>query len=142
MYFDKIDSAGLIAPCGMNCALCIGYQRKKKPCAGCNLENTNKPKHCIQCHIKTCNLLEQTSSGFCYDCTKYPCTRLKQLDKRYRTKYRMIMLENLDFIKSQGMNAFLEQETRRWSCLDCGQLASVHRENCQHCGADTSESPY
>lgn len=31
----------LIAPCGMNCALCIGYQRPKNRCPGCNqLENS------------------------------------------------------------------------------------------------------
>jgi len=134
--------ATLIAPCGMNCTLCIGYQRQKNPCAGCNLDDTNKPKSCIRCVIKTCEVRKQTDSGFCYECSKYPCTRLKQLDKRYRSRYRMSMLENLDFIKSQGMNAFVEQETRRWSCLDCGQLTSVHRENCQRCGADTSGNPF
>ena len=26
---------GLIAACGMNCGLCIGFLREKKPCGGC-----------------------------------------------------------------------------------------------------------
>jgi len=36
--------AELIAPCGMNCALCMAYQRQKNHFNGCNLDNNNKPK--------------------------------------------------------------------------------------------------
>ena len=34
-----------IAPCGMNCALCSGFQREKKPCLGCNADDENKPTY-------------------------------------------------------------------------------------------------
>ena len=138
MNVNQELSAELIAPCGMNCALCIGYQRKRNPCSGCNSSNLNKPKHCIQCVIKTCDLLGQTTSGYCFECTNFPCTRLKQLDKRYRTKYRMSMLSNLDFIKIHGMDAFLNLEYQRWTCSTCGELVSVHRENCLNCGSKIS----
>ena len=134
-------SAELIAPCGMNCALCMAYQRKKNHCNGCNLDNTNKPKSCVRCIIVNCELRKQTASGFCYDCPKYPCARMKQLDKRYRTKYRMSMLSNLDFIKTRGMDAFLNLEYQRWTCSTCGELVSVHRENCQHCGITVPDNP-
>lgn len=90
---------GLIAPCGMNCGICLAYLRTKNRCEGCWGENEHKPKHCVKCVIKNCELLAKTDSKFCYDCEKYPCTRLKQLDKRYRTNYSMSMIENLDSIK-------------------------------------------
>ncbi|MBC8006264.1 MAG: DUF3795 domain-containing protein, partial [Verrucomicrobia bacterium] len=74
----------LIAPCGMNCGICLAYQRDKNTCSGCLGENSYKPPYCLHCIIKNCEILAQTSSGFCYECIKYPCKRLRQLDKRYR----------------------------------------------------------
>ena len=33
---------------------------------------------------------------YCYECAEFPCRSLKHLDKRYRTNYRMSMIENLN----------------------------------------------
>lgn len=127
--------AGLIAPCGMNCGLCIAYLRKRNPCGGCLGNNdTNKPETCKSCSVVTCELLEKTKSGFCYDCPKYPCRRLKTLDQRYRTKYGMSMFENLYFIKENGLEKFLILEEQKWKCEKCGSGLSVHRDACLICG--------
>ena len=125
--------ADLIAPCGMNCRLCIAFTRKKKPCAGCNGDDTNKPYHCVVCTIKKCESVQASPSGLCTDCEK-TCRRLKDLDKRYRAKYHMSMLENLSYIKENGMEAFLKREEERWSCPECGRIVSVHRDECPSCG--------
>lgn len=130
---------GLIAPCGMNCGLCIGHIREKRPCGGCfKKDDENKPKVCRSCVIVNCDLLSETESGFCYDCDKYPCSRLKNLDKRYRTKYRMSMIENLAYIKNQGLEQFLKNEEERWKCEVCGAGLSVHRDFCLNCKAEIS----
>ncbi len=124
-----------IAPCGMNCALCIGYLRERKPCQGCLGDDENKPHHCVVCRIRNCNERNpEEGLGYCFQCDKYPCQRLKQLDKRYSGKYHMSMLENLEMIKDQGIERFIENEIRRWTCPNCGQLVSVHRDNCIRCG--------
>ena len=122
----------LIAPCGMNCGICISHLRPKNKCSGCLIEAENKPNHCHKCIIKNCELLEQTESNFCFDCSKYPCTRLKQLDKRYQLNYNMSMIENLETIKKYGVVGFLESELRKWTCL-CGETISVHRGFCLNC---------
>jgi len=75
-------------------------------------------------------------SGFCYDCEKMPCTRLRKLDERYRKNYGMSMLDNLAFIQNKGMAKFLEKEEERWSCQQCGSVVSVHRGNCLNCNAE------
>lgn len=125
---------GLIATCGMNCGLCIGFLRKKKPCAGCfKKDDVNKPKSCRSCAIVNCKSLVDTESGFCYDCVKYPCSRLTKLDNRYRTKYGMSMIENLNFIKNNGMEKFLDYEQSRWTCKECNSGISVHRDFCLNC---------
>ena len=43
-----------------------------------------------------------------------PCKRLKALDRRYRIKYHMSMIENLDYIKEFGMENFLTNEGAKW----------------------------
>src|SRR3989339_2116371 len=110
----------MVAPCGMNCLICLGHLREKNVCHGCWGDSDNKPYHCVLCSIKNCEYLEKTESKFCYDCEKYPCKRLKQLDKRYRTKYNMSMIENLENIKKLGLVQFEKNEHERWLCKNCG----------------------
>jgi hypothetical protein len=123
-----------IAPCGMNCLLCMAYQRNKKHCPGCKMPDENKSKSCVACVIKNCSELRHTNAWFCYSCSKFPCKRLKQLDLRYRTKYGMSMIENLHSIEKHGTENFAAMENNRWKCSVCGSLFCVHRENCQNCG--------
>lgn len=131
---EKLKYDGLIAACGMNCGLCIGHLRERKPCGGCfKKDDENKPEVCRSCAIVNCEHLVQAQSGFCYDCEKYPCTRLKRLDKRYRTNYGMSMLTNLDNIRKLGLAAFIKNEELRWTCKTCGAGLCVHRDFCLQC---------
>lgn len=76
---------------------------------------------------------------FCSNkCETFPCARLKNLDKRYRTKYGMSMLENLENIIKFGINKFVKSEQKRWKCLKCGELFCVHRDTCLKCGEKKS----
>jgi hypothetical protein len=124
----------LIAPCGMNCGICLAYLREKKRCPSCHGEDTNKSASCVRCIIRNCETIKKSRSGFCFECETYPCRRLKQLDKRYRTKYRMSMIDNLESIKQIGLRAFKENENKRWRCPKCGGIICVHRGFCLSCG--------
>jgi len=129
----KNMETSLIAPCGMNCGICMAYLRVKNQCHGCWGDNQYKSPSCGTCVIKNCELLKETESMFCYDCKKYPCTRLKQLDKRYRIKYQMSMLENLENIRKVGLGQFIKMEKVRWMCPDCGGTICVHKGRCLSC---------
>ena len=126
----------LIAPCGMNCGVCYAYLRKERKCSGCHGDNTDKSAYCINCIIRNCEMIKISQSGFCFECDKYPCKRLKQLDKRYRTKYAMSMIENLESIKGIGLSAFIDNEKERWQCVKCGGVICVHRGYCDNCGKE------
>jgi len=130
-----MSEAQLIAPCGMNCGICLGYLREKNRCPGCNGREELRPDYRVRCVIANCELRKATQTGFCYECPKYPCRRLKDLDKRYRTKYGMSMLENLEYIRLHGLAAFVAKEKERWRCLECGGVICVHRARCLACGA-------
>jgi hypothetical protein len=128
----------LIAPCGMNCALCSGYLALKNDvknkgirminCPGCRPRN----KKCafLKGH---CSKLSKDEVTFCYECNSFPCDRLRTIDNRYRSRYRMSMIENLNFIKENGLKKFLEDQAETWKCQNCGELLSCHNGLCFKC---------
>ena len=122
----------LIAPCGMNCGICMAYLREKNKCPGCRGNDADKPLSCVRCRIKNCETIEKSKSKLCFECVK-TCARLKQLDKRYRTKYGMSMIENLEFIKNNGIDAFIAQQEAKYKCPECGGVICVHRKKCYDC---------
>jgi len=117
-----------IAPCGMNCRLCIAYVRAKNKCDGCLTPNTKCSRNCT---LRLCNL---RTGNYCdHTCESFPCQRLKNLDKRYHTKYGMSMIENLLNIENRGVTQFVRNENERWACGVCGEILCVHQPNCLTC---------
>jgi hypothetical protein len=132
----------LIAPCGINCAVCIAYLSNvndinkkgfhKKYCEGC----LPRGKNCL--HMgDSCTKLRDGLVRFCYECVDFPCRHLKTLDKRYASKYHLNVIENLRSIKEQGMEGFLETERRKWRCPDCGGTICCHNGLCLGCKLET-----
>lgn len=111
-----------IASCGMNCELCHTFQDKSKNCPGCRSRATN-------CVIWNCDKKQE----YCFECPKFPCKRLKELDERYRTKYGMSMLENLEYIKNKGEEAFIKNQNEKYTYPLCGKLRTVHYDYCIYC---------
>lgn len=114
----------------MNCRVCMAYLRERNKCPGCRGSDVKKPITRVECKIKTCKFLNK----FCYECEKFPCDNLKNLDKRYQTKYHMSMIENLENIKKFGLEEFLVNEQIRWTCTECGGTICVHKGVCFNCG--------
>jgi hypothetical protein len=131
----------LIAPCGMNCALCGNYLSMKNDlrrigiqktyCAGCR----PRGKNCAFMK-KNCDLIGEGKIQYCYQCETFPCRRLQNLDKRYRTKYHMSMIENLQNIRDNGMESFLAEQTEKWKCPECGSVICCHNGICYSCGLE------
>ncbi len=129
-----------IAPCGLNCALCWGFQRSKKTCSGCNISGA-KTHYCTVCRIKTWPEKNGKDRLSCRECPRYPCKRLKDLDKRYRFKYGESAIENFRSIAEIGLSAFVAAEEIKWRCPQCGNLVCVHREKCLTCGEANPHFP-
>ncbi len=128
----------LIAPCGMNCALCSSYLAGKNnvkekglrmpSCDGCR----PRDKKCAFLK-KRCPLLLNNKIKYCYECKEFPCHALKIIDKRYRERYRMSMIDNLNFIREKGINKFLLSEKKKWQCPECGGFICCHNGLCFKC---------
>ncbi|MBN2415998.1 DUF3795 domain-containing protein [bacterium] len=127
-----------IAPCGMNCRLCWGYIREKNRCPGCRElggPESRKSECRTSCRIKNCEHIAAGALKYCSErCSRFPCARLKQLDRRYRTRYGMSMLGNLAALPAKGIRAFVREEKEKWVCPGCGEMLCVHRSACLSCG--------
>ena len=133
----------LIAPCGMNCAICKGYiaythsiprvRGKVTYCAGCQSRAKN-------CYVKgNCKKLIHREIKFCYECGAMPCEKLAHLDNRYRERYGMSMVENLKMLKNKGVDEFLREQALRFRCPTCGDVVCVHDGKCYGCGYKRSK---
>ena len=130
---ESVNQTLLIAPCGMNCSICTAYLREKNKCPGCREIDINKPITRVECKIKKCEFFQNEGMRFCFQCDTFPCDRLKHLDRRYRTKYGMSMVENLENIRKVGIQQFIADEKARWACPTCGGTICVHKRYCYSC---------
>ena len=131
----------LIAPCGMNCAICSSYLAMKNNlkvkgihksyCIGCR----PKDKKCAFIK-KRCQLLMNDKVKYCYECKNFPCHSLQTIDARYRKNYNMSMIENLKFIKETGITKFLMKEAKKWECPKCKEIICCHNGLCFNCEFD------
>lgn len=125
----------LIAPCGMNCGVCIshiGYtmngKKRKNPCPGC----IPRDKGCVFLK-KHCDKLKKRTVDYCFECEDFPCEHLEKLDSSYRKRYDMSMIENLNSIQKNDMEHFLEEQEEKYRCPECGGTICVHDGRCYTC---------
>ena len=125
----------MLAPCGITCAVCYVHLRQKKPCLGCQGRDASKPEHCRKCKIKDC----ATSQGldFCFECPTFSCATIKWLDKSYRQRYQVSLIENAVRIRTVGAEQHLREENEKWTCAQCGGVVSLHDRACSECGNET-----
>ena len=133
-------SPSLIAPCGINCALCSRYlsfvnNLKRSQCIGCRPRN----KRCAYL-FKNCEGPKTISKGnaaFCFECGKYPCKQIDRIDTRYRNNYKVGLKENLEFIRKNGVKKFVKEQYKKYRCPKCGGLISMHNRKCFKCDTIT-----
>ncbi len=127
--------ANLFSRCGINCRTCVGFfgytltGERQPPCGGC------------QTRQSTCNFYENNCKHpeqknkiqHCYQCADFPCENLKKIDQYYSQKYGPSIIENQQYIKIQGMDAFLKREKQQWKCPRCGGVLCVHTNRCYTC---------
>lgn len=135
---------GMIAPCGVNCTVCSAHvQHQKKPCPGCReaIEKITR-KSCQNCTKKKCAF--EKGLLWCFQCEKFPCSAIKNLDKSYQKNYEVSIIQNGIEAKND-MRAFLLSQQKHYTCKNCGEVVDVHHKKCSGCGGDkgpkTSMSP-
>lgn len=126
----------LIAPCGMNCAVCSRYlshknKLKRSQCRGCRSRQT--PCTYLFGKCAGINHGKDANPVFCFECDQYPCKHINRMDERYRTRYGMSVRDNLETIREKGLEALIEEQCRIHRCDRCGEMISVHNGKCFRC---------
>ena len=134
----------LIAPCGMNCGICSSYLAHKNSiprkvvsnCIGCRARD----KQCAFLKKKCRDDLKLLKGEieYCFECNPFPCEYLIKLDKSYRVKFGMSMIDNLNEIKEKGIDIFIENQENKYKCPKCNNLISVHSKKCFACDKITN----
>jgi hypothetical protein len=142
MIRTKASSEELIAPCGMNCAICSRYlahvnDLKRSQCPGCRPGNKKCSYLFEKCSGMNHALKGNASAGFCFECDLYPCKPLNRMDSRYRSNYEMSVKDNLVCIKKAGIASFIKEQDEKYRCSKCGGLFSVHNRKCFKCDTIT-----
>jgi hypothetical protein len=135
-----LDEQRLIGHCGINCGICTAYlayaqnipkQKGVTYCTGCRVRN----KKCAFIK-KNCPKKIGKKFIYCYECSRFPCQRLKQLDARYQRDYGESLIKNQEFMKEISLDAFLKAQHDKYDCKKCGGLISVHNGFCYDCGKE------
>lgn len=132
MKMPAMIDLNMLAPCGVNCAVCykhVGAQ--KTPCNGCQNGEQGKTWRCINCAIKCC--VAENGVTHCFACTMFPCKRIKNLARSYK-RYHADLIHNNLYAKEAGISAFLEKERQKWLCTNCGGVISLQDNACSICG--------
>ena len=132
----------LIAPCGMNCAICSRYlsyvnNLKRSQCTGCRPGNKKCTYLFGKCSGINSALKGNGTAGFCFECDKYPCKQINRMDDRYRNNYKMSVKDNLEYINKMGIGKFIKEQYRKYRCSKCGGLISIHNRKCFNCDTIT-----
>lgn len=94
----------------MNCGVCLHYLRAENKCPGCftGRKVNSRP---IKCGRRLC---KSRTGVFCFECNKFPCDSIERLDARYREKYGMSEIENLLYIRDNGIDEFLKSQGKKY----------------------------
>ncbi len=71
----------------------------------------------------------KAKAKYCFCCDSFPCVRLNHLDKRYRTKYGMSMIDNLENIRKFGIRHFIRNEKEGGDVLNAVRCSAFTGRN-------------
>lgn len=137
--------------CGLNCGACPvglanelddeenlrkmaeewGVKRKDVICSGCKTD-TIAP-FCSKCEMRVC--AREKGLEFCSRCNDFPCEKITSF-KNDKAPHHSPIFKNLTEIEKMGIQAWLRQEEKRWSCSSCGTRFTWYNEACGECGED------
>jgi hypothetical protein len=104
-------------------------------CGGCKSDVT--AVFCTDCRIRLC--ASERGLEFCHQCDDFPCGVLAGF-RNDNAPHHSVVLRNLSRMKELGIEQWLEEEARRWSCGSCGEVFGWYSDECSRCGGEVYNS--
>ena len=151
----------LAAPCGLYCGACniylnynsgdkealnamaerINQQREIKldpetdlPCEGC-LSST-VAWYCRECAMRDCAVSKGITH--CSQCSDFPCQIVTDFNNDEWPHHGEV-LANVQRQKEIGIDAWLDEQEKRWRCPECGNAVGWYDAKCRQCEAELPE---
>ena len=125
----KLRNKDLIAPCGLYCGECLGFQDGR--CAGCLSREGLCLKYTKICKIYSC-CADKKGLRFCGECREFPCGKFT---KFFDTPaWYNEVVRNLREIKKVGLEKFLKEQVKRVNQLiKCAKEKGIkHYSECKN----------
>lgn len=118
-----LDNKNLIAPCGLYCGECSGFQEER--CGGCISRKGLCLKYTKICRIYSC--ADKKGIHFCCECKAFPCDKFT---KFFSTPaWYNEVIGNLKRIKKIGVEKFLKEQVKRVE----GLIKCANKKGIKHC---------
>ncbi|MFC1643323.1 DUF3795 domain-containing protein [Myxococcota bacterium] len=118
---------------------CSSLPKNALVCRGC--KSGTLYAGCRTCEVREC--ASQRGVTQCAQCAEYPCRTYKRLRSTRRIlPHLWERAPNLAAITQHGMDAWLAEQEKRWSCPECGTRFSWYTAACTQCGRSLASEAY
>jgi hypothetical protein len=98
-------------------------------CHGCKTKvNAGLSADCV---MRLC--ARDRGLDFCVECDEYPCGTVQTFE-RDGYPHHTLITANSEAIADGGVDVWLEEQKKRWSCPACGTAFTWYEEECAECG--------
>lgn len=100
------------------------YEYAEEPCEGCSQDSL--------CQIVTCCEIHDVVT--CAFCVEFPCEGIRNFSRDEWPHHKEV-LDNLTRMRQIGIEAWLEEMRKTWSCPRCGARTHWYQSKCPACEA-------
>jgi hypothetical protein len=145
------EQPAVAAVCGLYCTACSifiashedpdrlkgiaerwGVPAEELHCDGCRSDI--RTPYCRECTLFAC--AARRGHAFCNECADYPCAELKEF--QVERPHRIELYENLERIRTVGVDVWLAEMEAHYSCPSCATINSTYDLKCRSCGHEPS----
>jgi hypothetical protein len=118
---------------------CGGVPKGDLACGGCKSDAVYAG--CRTCGFRDCAV--ERGVAHCVECADYPCKSYRKWQSAAKIlPHVRESVRNLEAIRRDGADAWIEAQEKRWSCPDCGAPFSWYAAVCPACGRDLGDAAY
>jgi len=151
---SKNEREKLAAPCGLYCGACSTYITRQRGgelalnimakrmaerwgrtiktedivCEGCL--SSQVAIYCRRCAMRACTI--EKGMTHCAQCSSFPCQTIANFNNDGAPHHSEV-LTNVRHQKEIGINAWLDEQEKRWRCPTCSQVIEWYDTKCPRC---------
>ena len=113
-----------------------GYSTEEARCNGCHSDKVMPL--CVECRPGFRKCAREHEVTWCFECTDFPCQRLRDFKYVHIEEgiyHHEHLIDELQYIKEHGIEAWLEKKEREGRCPQCGKRLYWFTRRCPDCRA-------